>query len=94
MGIDAMRIDGAYNIGPQDLPGKSRGSAKSSKPASADDVASLFSSELKPYIDKAATEPEVNQQAVTEAIRLIRSGQLDTPDAIRRAAQGLLLHGI
>jgi len=37
---------------------------------------------------------DVDLQAVAEARDLLASGQLDTPDAARRAAQALLDRGI
>jgi hypothetical protein len=38
--------------------------------------------------------PDVNTDAVAEARRLLESGQLSTPDAIRRAAEGMVRRGI
>jgi hypothetical protein len=45
------------------------------------------------HVDQAAAAPEIDEQAVAAARELIRTGQLDTPDAIRRAADAILRFG-
>lgn len=47
-----------------------------------------------PLIQAALSAPEVNAQAVEEARQALLSGQLDTPDAARRAAEHLLDLGL
>jgi hypothetical protein len=42
----------------------------------------------------AAGAEEMNTAAVTRARELLRSGQLDTPQAARRAAEALLSIGL
>ena len=37
---------------------------------------------------------EIDEQAVAEARKLLRSGRLDTPEAARRAAEALINLGI
>jgi hypothetical protein len=41
------------------------------------------------YLPQASSAEEIDLQAVEEAKRLLASGQLDTPEAIRRAAEGV-----
>lgn len=42
------------------------------------------------YIQKAGQVEDVNLQAVAEAKRLMQTGQLDTPEALLRAANNML----
>jgi hypothetical protein len=51
-------------------------------------------SEFKALTLQAAGTPEINAQAVAEAKKLLQSGQLSSPDAIRRAAEAMLSRGI
>lgn len=46
------------------------------------------------YVRKAVANEGVDMQAVAEAKKLLDSGQLDTPDAIARAAENLVTKGI
>jgi len=48
----------------------------------------------KTYAPRAAGTAEVNPQAVAEARKLLESGQLDTPEAVRRAAEAILTRGV
>jgi|WetSurMetagenome_2_1015567.scaffolds.fasta_scaffold1425101_1 hypothetical protein len=43
---------------------------------------------------QAASTPDINAQAVAEAKRLLQSGELSSPEAIRRAAKAMLSRGI
>ncbi len=43
---------------------------------------------------KALEAEDINAQAVQEARKALRSGELDTPQAARRAAEALLKHGL
>jgi len=47
----------------------------------------------KPYVRKALEADEIDLQAVQEAKRLLESGQLFSPEAVRRAARNLLADG-
>jgi hypothetical protein len=96
-----MRIDGTYR--PQS-PGTSPLSdaldaAKTLAQTSAsrgnpDDGLSVAANLLAPYVEKIHLTPEINTQAVAEARRLMEAGELDTPEAIQRAAQAMVDDGI
>ena len=46
------------------------------------------------YIRKAAGSPDVDMKAIAEARRLLDAGELDTPQAIARAAENMIAKGI
>ena len=46
------------------------------------------------YIRKAVASESVDLQAVAEAKALLETGQLDTPGAIARAAENIVIRGI
>ena len=48
----------------------------------------------KSYIRKAVAGGDVDLQAVAEAKKLLDGGQLDTPEAIARAAENIVIRGI
>jgi len=54
----------------------------------------IAGSEFQDLVRQAANVPDVNAQAVTEAKRLLKSGELSSPEAIRRAAEAMLRRGI
>ena len=94
-----MRIDGTYGTEPCGPPGGKGDSGKSSSPAGVykpmgdgDDL--TVNSSLEPLVSKARAAEEVNLKAVEEAKGALSSGQLDTPEAIRRAAERILDLGI
>ena len=94
-----VRIDGTLGAEPYGLPSDK---GKCEKPA--DSPASekagethpewAVSSSLAPWIRQAAAVADVDVRAVEEAQRALGAGQLDTPDAIRRAAQAILELGL
>jgi hypothetical protein len=51
-------------------------------------------SEVEALARQAAETEEINQAAVAEAKKLLQSGELSSPEAIRRAAENLLNRGI
>jgi hypothetical protein len=55
---------------------------------------SVAANSLASYVEKVRLTPEINAQAVAEARRLMEAGELDTPEAIRRAAQAMVDGGI
>lgn len=93
-----MRIDAA-NLIPPDAPGNGPQSVQ--KPSSPGDSADAriadddteIRSALAPYVRAAMAAEEVDEQAVADARNLLRSGQLDSPEAARRAAESLLRLG-
>jgi len=46
------------------------------------------------YIRKAAASQDLNAEAIAEARKLIEAGQLDTPEAIAKAAENIIDKGI
>ncbi|MBL7134487.1 MAG: hypothetical protein ISS78_10350 [Phycisphaerae bacterium] len=45
-------------------------------------------------MEKVRNTPEVNAEAVAEARRLMAAGELDTPEAVLRAAEAIVDGGI
>ncbi len=97
-----MRIDGNYGLDPRNIrdntpaaPGPAD-AANSAKPApqAADAKAAEFIESCSSYIKAALGGDEIDAAAVEQARGLIASGQLDTPEAIRRAAEAILGQGI
>ncbi len=56
--------------------------------------ATVAANSLASYVEKVRITPEINAQAVAEARRLMEAGELDTSDAIQRAAQAIVDGGI
>ena len=94
-----VRIDGTFGTEPYGLPNgqgkpeKLPDAVSSDKPKGAE-TDRVVSSTLAPLIRDAAAVEEVNAQAVEAARRALQAGELDTPDAVRRAAQGILDLGL
>ena len=93
-----MRINGTHEIGPRDLSNSPNPPSKPSRSAdaatsSASESDPTVESQLKTLIGKAKASEEINSQAVAEARKLLKSGELDTPDAIRRAAEAIIRFG-
>ena len=96
-----MRIDGTYRPqAPVANPlGDALDAAKTLPQTSAsqgnpDGDLSVAANSLASYVEKVRLTPEINAQAVAEARRLMEAGELDTPEAIRRAAQAMVDGGI
>jgi hypothetical protein len=93
MNIERMNGFGGPSAagGGQPLP---RPGSKSADVKKAADDADLATSSGVDFTKMAQKAPDVNPDAVTEARRLLESGQLSSPDAIRRAAESMLRQGI
>ena len=94
-----VRIEGTFGTEPYGLPnGKDKPEkAGDSVPSDrAKDAAGdlRVSSTYAPLVRKAATLDEVDLQAVEEARRALQAGELDTPDAVLRAARAILDLGL
>lgn len=91
-----MRIDGTIHPEPFRGPAgkaptsKSKPGASGGAGASADTGADTIRSGL---VALAMSAPHVNAQAVEEARRALAAGELDTPEAARRAAEAILDKG-
>ena len=93
-----MRVEGTHDIGPRDFPNgpnaaskpnrATGGSSESGSPASGG-----VESQLEALIKKVKAGDEINSQAVAEAQKLLESGELDSPEAIERAAEALIRFG-
>lgn len=91
-----MRIDGTHGMDPRVVQETGSAAAKPLRPApregqEAQGVELLASQQA--HVNQAAAAPEIDEQAVAAARELIRTGQLDTPEALRRAAEALLKFG-
>ena len=92
-----VRIDGTHRPERMNLPEAVTPTGKPAASASVGPSGAAAASEppkveahLQTYVDQAKEAREVNLQAIEEAKKLLASGTLDTPDAIRRAAQALM----
>ena len=94
-----MRIDGTSSLESNRLTGNSAAAPKPKVSEEAikaetipDDPQIIYLHQK--YAQEAAVAEQVDQQAIVKARDLLNSGQLDTPDAIRRAAQTIAQQGI
>jgi anti-sigma28 factor (negative regulator of flagellin synthesis) len=92
-----VRIDGISNPEHLNCP-NGRASASTSKSsdargADAGDSAGRTSAQ-RSLIEAALAENDVNTQAVEEARNALLAGELDTPEAARRAAETILDSGV
>lgn len=88
-----MRIDGLNGSELMNLPGGKGKSDKTKTPAPkamAVDNGHEHISSQKSLIQAALAANDVNSKAVAEARVLLESGQLDTPESIKRAAQNII----
>jgi hypothetical protein len=93
-----VRIDGTSGTETNALS-ESSVFSKQAKPADASEAtpsteSQAFVSSAAPYVSQVQATDEVDSQAVLEAKQLLKSGQLDTPEAAQRAAQAILDLGI
>ena len=94
-----MRIGGTQGIEPQGQPTRK---GESGKPVGAEGSGKSKGSTqsleirptLQPLVRRAAAEDEVNVAAVEAARKALQAGELDTPEAARRAAQAILDLGL
>ena len=90
-----MRVDGTSGLDPPASQGQPaaparRPSAKGGAGETGEGWAVERPAADKALVQKAKASPEVDLKAVAEAKRLLASGRLDTPEAIRRAAEAIL----
>ncbi len=98
MGVSTVRIGPKQNFQtnglsgdkPSEKTGKT-GDGKKSKGASASEP---LTSTISTFVQMAMEGDDVNSAAVEEARALLDSGQLDTPEAIGRAAEAILTRGL
>jgi hypothetical protein len=94
-----MHIERTDGFPGPNRPGETDGFPKSpfqadrvGKPVEA--IPAVSGSELQELANQAAAAPEINWDKVAEARKLIESGNLATPEAIRNAAQRLFDLGV
>ena len=92
-----MRIDGPNRLpspaaSDADAAPPRRSQAPSPRPGDGDAV--IIAPELQRYVRQAGSCEEVRADAVAEARRLIDAGELDTPEAMQRAAERILTEGL
>ena len=96
-GVGSVRVDGTYGLGPQNRAEETDPKAEALQGQyvgrDAENCAEVVFSQER-LIAAAASAEEVNVQAVEEARALLDSGQLDTPEAARRAAEAILKTGL
>jgi hypothetical protein len=93
-----MQIERTDGLNPRGVPDNSTGPLRSAGNPGAKEAAPdsqpTAETATEALVRQAATADEINLTAVEEARRLLESGQLDNPEAIRRAAAALLDQGI
>jgi len=94
-----VRIEGTHGLEPQALPENAEPLPK--PPASAEAGgekapadASPVPPACRPYVQAALAADDVDHDAVEAARKLLQSGELDTPEAILRAARAMLDKGV
>jgi hypothetical protein len=70
------------------------GSQVTDSAKAANKAATDATTDVKSFAELVLKTPEVRQDAVAEARRLLESGQLSTPEAIRSAAEAMFKRGI
>lgn len=93
-----MRIDGIQghqahrpdDHSPLARPGGSERGAAADKAVDSSGILA----EVRPYIDSARKVGQVNADAVAEAKEMLASGQLQSPEAMQRAAEAILSRGL
>ena len=95
-----MRIDGTFGINPQPLSnGKVPSGDVKNRNEGEGQVDRVVLEEaqveylVKAYIEKASGVEELDKAAVEEARELLKSGAMDTPEALQRAAEAILRLG-
>ena len=94
-----MHVEPASGYKPPAVPDTAKGLGKADTLAPdaarvADSTSPSVQAEAAVYVRLAAKVPEIDQDAVAEARRLLESGELATPESIRRAAERILRDGI
>ncbi len=94
-----MRIEGSNRAevpGPTDGNDRAERSARQryARDAKPPEGLVIGESACQTYIRKASACEEINLQAVADAKKMVESGQLDTQEAVERAAEGILSMGI
>jgi hypothetical protein len=93
-----VRIDKAQHLGPQELPDARSAFNKANRPAGPAAAGEVDGANLDlktaGLLQQAADVPAVDLDAVERARQLLKSGQLDTPEACLRAARNILDRGI
>jgi hypothetical protein len=87
-----VRIDGTIHpehLNPNGKPLGSKSRASESRGADAGGALDRASTQ-QPLIQAALAAEEVNVKAVEEARKALQNGELDTPEAARRAAEAIL----
>ena len=92
-----MRIDGVYGPGIGGVRDDKGTAPKAGRPeegpGAGGEPTELYAA-AKQYVASASGAEEVNRQSVAEARELLRSGKLDSPEAVRRAAEAIVNLGI
>ena len=86
-------IDLVSNIALNSIPNKiaPTGSADA---ADKNDSDTMIHSRFADLLDRAIAAPEIDQEAVAQAIAMTANGTLDTPQNTLSAAQNIIINGI
>lgn len=97
-GVERVRIDPADAMTPSSGAEPTRRKveprAKETDDARPSEVPAGPEPDTRGYVEKARAAGAINTAAVAEARRLLESGELDTPEAARRAAEAILEQGL
>ena len=93
-----MRIDGQFGFGlysgaDKGRPAEEKRGPQGASKGEARNASAPVSGKEQDYIAQALQEDDVDVAAVNEAIKLLQNGELDTPEAARRAAEAILFRG-
>ena len=93
-----MRIEGTSGVEPANLGGPQDPIAKLPQLTDEESFEGLRPDPqvkflMEKYASKAARVEEIDLRAITDARELMKSGRLDTPEAIRRAAHAIFTLG-
>ena len=89
-----MRIDGISGSDPYSSPDGASSARESSSSDKAISQDGEIRSRSQAYVRAAVAVDQLDQQAIAEAKALLASGQLDTLEAIDKAAEAILTLGV
>lgn len=94
-----MRIDGTFGFGTFGVGDGKNAASKAGKSGSAHGASAMVNDPViadlaASYVGQVQAVEDVNLSAVAEARRLLESGELSSPEAIRRAAQSIVDLGV
>lgn len=89
-----MRINPTSGLDARPIDGDMSQAAKTAAKATEDQQAKAFSSATAQYVQAAAQSSDIDTQAVDRALKLLESGNLDSFESAKAAAEAILDSGI